>query len=101
MFLGEYEHTIDDKNRVTLPARFREALAAGVVLTRSLDSCLDVYSRADWDALVASKLADLDPFSREARELKRFFFSGASDAELDRQGRVVVPPALAKRARLG
>ena len=101
MFFGEYEHTIDDKNRVTLPARFRDALADGVVLTRSLDTCLDVYSRADWDALVAARLADLDPFSREARELKRFFFSGASDAELDRQGRVVVPPALAKRAGLG
>ena len=101
MFFGEYEHTIDDKNRVTLPARFRDALADGVVLTRSLDSCLDVYSRADWDALVTSKLAGLDPFAREARELKRFFFSGANDAELDKQGRVVVPPALAKRARLG
>ncbi len=101
MFFGEFEHTIDDKNRVTLPARFRDALADGVVLTRSLDSCLDVYSRADWDALVQARLADLDPFSREGRELKRFFFSGASDAELDRQGRVVVPPALARRARLG
>ena len=101
MFFGEYEHTIDDKNRVTLPARFREAFADGVVLTRSLDSCLAVYSRADWDALVASRLAELDPFSREARELKRFFFSGASDTELDKQGRVVVPPALAKRAGLG
>ena len=101
MFFGEYEHTIDDKNRVTLPARFRDALAEGLVLTRSLDTCLAVYSRADWDALVASRLADLDPFSREARDLKRFFFSGASDTELDKQGRVVVPPALAKRAALG
>ena len=101
MFFGEYEHTIDDKNRVTLPARFRDALADGVVLTRSLDACLAVYSRADWDALVSSRLAALDPFSREARDLKRFFFSGASDTELDKQGRVVVPPALAKRAGLG
>jgi MraZ protein len=101
MFFGEYEHTIDDKNRVTLPARFRDALADGLVLTRSLDECLDVYSRADWDALVVSRLADLDPFSREARELKRFFFAAAADAELDKQGRVIVPPALAKRARLG
>jgi len=101
MFFGEYEHTIDDKNRVTLPARFRDALAAGIVLTRGLDECLDVYSRADWDASVATRLADLDPFSREARELKRFFFAAASDAELDKQGRVLVPPALARRARLG
>jgi len=101
MFFGEYEHTIDDKNRVTLPARFRDALAAGIVLTRGLDECLDVYSRADWDTNVATRLADLDPFSREARELKRFFFAAATDAELDKQGRVLVPPALVRRARLG
>ena len=93
MFFGEYEHTIDDKNRLTLPARFRDALADGVVLTRGLDDCLDVFARADWEPL--------DPFSKEARELKRFFFSAASDAELDKQGRVLVPPALHRHARLG
>lgn len=101
MFFGEHEHTIDDKNRLTLPARFRTALAGGVVLTRGLDACLDVYTRADWDALVEARLAPLDPFSREARELMRFFFSAATDAELDRQGRVLVPPALARHAKLG
>ena len=101
MFFGEYEHTIDDKNRLTLPARFREALAGGVVLTRGLDECLDVFARPDWDALVEARLAPLDPFSKEARELKRFFFSAASDAELDKQGRVLVPPALHRHARLG
>ena len=101
MFLGEYEHTIDDKNRLTLPARFRDALADGVVLTRGLDECLDVYPRSDWNALVEAQLATLDPFSREARDLRRFFFSAASDAELDKQGRVLVPPALTRRARLG
>jgi MraZ protein len=67
MFLGAFEHTIDDKNRLTLPARFREALAAGVVVTRGLDDCLDVYPRADWYRLVEARLAPLDPFSREAR----------------------------------
>ena len=101
MFFGEYEHTIDDKNRLTLPARFREAFADGVVLTRGLDQCLDVYSRGHWDALVEAQLAPLDPFSREARELKRFFFAAAADAELDKQGRVLVPPALTRHARLG
>jgi MraZ protein len=101
MFFGEYEHTIDDKNRLTLPARFREALAGGVVLTRGLDECLDVFARADWNTLVEARLAPLDPFSKEARELKRFFFAAASDAELDKQGRVLVPPALARHARLG
>ena len=103
MFLGEYEHTIDDKNRLTLPARFRDALAGGVVLTRGLDDCLDVYARSDWNALVEARLATLDPFSKEARDLKRFFFSAASDAELDKQGRVLVPPALLRHgaARAG
>jgi MraZ protein len=101
MFFGTYEHTIDDKNRLTLPARFREALAGGVVITRGLDECLDVFARADWDALVEARLAPLDPFSKEARDLKRFFFAAASDAELDKQGRILVPPALTKRAGLG
>ena len=101
MFFGEYEHTIDDKNRLTLPARFREALGDGVVLTRGFDECLDVYARRDWQALVDRRLASLDPFSKEARELKRFLFAAASDSELDKQGRVLVPPALTRRARLG
>jgi MraZ protein len=101
MFFGEYEHSIDEKNRLTLPAKFRDALAEGVVITRGLDDCLDVYPRAAWSASVEARLAQLDSFSREARELKRFFFSGAADAELDKQGRVLVPPALSKHARLG
>src|SRR5687768_16363666 len=101
MFFGEYEHTIDDKNRLTLPARFRDALAGGVVLTRGLDACLDVYARGQWDELVDSRLAPLDPFSKEARDLKRFFIATASDAELDKQGRVLVSPALTRHAWLG
>ena len=101
MFFGTYEHTIDDKNRLTLPARFRDALDVGIVLTRGLDECLDVFTRPDWDALVEARLAPLDPFTKEARELMRFFFAAAADAELDKQGRVLVPPALANHARLG
>jgi len=101
MFFGEHEHTIDDKNRLTLPAKFRDALAGGVVLTRGLDDCVDVFARSDWDRLVEARLAPLDPFSKEARELKRFFFASAADAELDKQGRVLVPAALARHARLG
>jgi MraZ protein len=101
MFFGTYEHTIDEKNRLTLPARFRDALAGGIVLTRGLDDCLDVFTRPDWDALVEARLAPLDPFTKEARELKRFFFAAATDAELDKQGRVLVPPALANHAHLG
>lgn len=101
MFLGQFEHTIDDKSRLTLPARFRDALTAGAVLTRGLDACLDVFPRDDWNRMVEARLSPLDPFTREARELKRFFFTAAADVELDKQGRVLVPPALITSAKLG
>ena len=101
MLLGEHEHTIDDKNRLTLPAKFRAAFATGVVLTRGMDGCVYAYRRDDWDQLVESRLAELDPFSKEGRRMQRFFFSGAVEAELDRQGRVMIPAALIKHRGLG
>ena len=101
MLLGAYEHTIDDKNRLTLPAKFRQAFADGVVVTRGLDGCLFAFRRADWDRLVESRLAALDPLSEEGRRLTRFFFSGASEAELDKQGRLMLPAALIGHAKLG
>ena len=101
MLLGEHEHTIDDKNRLTLPAKFRAAFAAGVVLTRGMDGCLYAYRRDDWDTLVESRLAELDPLSQEGRRMQRFFFSGATEAELDRQGRVMISADLIKHGGLG
>jgi MraZ protein len=101
MLLGEFEHTIDDKNRLTLPARFRQALTGGLVVTRGMDGCLYVYPRDEWEATVESRLRVLDPLSREGRVMQRFFFSGAAEAELDKQGRVMIPPALAQHAGLG
>jgi MraZ protein len=101
MLLGSHEHTIDDKNRLTLPAKYREAFRDGLVVTRGLDGCLYAYRRADWDRLVESRLAALDPLSQEARRLQRFFYSGAAEADLDRQGRVMLPAALTEHARLG
>ena len=100
MFYGEYEHTVDEKNRLTLPARFRHALAGGVVLARGIERNIDVYPRESWDANVA-RIANLDSLTREAREMKRYVFAGAGVAELDRQGRVLVPPHLAEHAGLG
>ncbi len=100
MLLGEYEHTIDDKNRLTLPARFRDAFGDGVVVTRGLDTCLYILPREDWHRMVEERLAPLDPFSREARELERYFFSGAAEADLDKQGRVMIPAPLAKYGQL-
>ena len=101
MLLGEYEHTIDDKNRLTLPAKFRQEFAEGIVVTRGLDGCLFAYRRPDWDRLVESRLAPLDPFSKGTRQIQRFLFAGATEAELDKQGRVMIPGALLEHAKLG
>ena len=101
MLLGEHEHSIDDKNRITLPAKFRAVFAAGVVLTRGMDGCLYAYRSEDWDHLVESRLAELDPLSKEGRRMQRFFFSGAVEAELDRQGRIMIPAALIQHGGIG
>jgi len=101
MLLGEHEHTIDDKNRLTLPARFRRQFADGIVVTRGMDGCLYAYTRADWSRLVETRLGGLDPLSQEGRRMQRFFFSGAAEGELDKQGRLIVPAALIEHAKLG
>ena len=101
MLLGSYDHTIDDKNRLTLPAKFRQAFAGGVFVTRGLDGCLFAYRREDWGRLVESRLSTLDPLSPETRRLERFFYAGASESELDKQGRVMIPAQLIEHAKLG
>ncbi|MBD0338535.1 MAG: division/cell wall cluster transcriptional repressor MraZ [Thermoleophilia bacterium] len=101
MLLGQYDHTIDDKNRLTLPARFRRAFVDGIVVTRGMDGCLYAYTRTDWDGLVSRRLATLDPLSKEGRRLQRFFFSAAAEGDLDKQGRVMLPAALMQHANLG
>ena len=85
MLLGEFEHTIDDKNRLTLPAKFRQALSGGLVITRGMDGCLYCYPQASWERLVEERLAGLDPLSREGRLMHRYFFAGASETEPDKQ----------------
>jgi transcriptional regulator MraZ len=101
MLLGEHEHTIDEKNRLTLPARFRHHFAEGIVVTRGMDGCLFAYTRSDWGRLVETRLATLDPLSQEGRRMQRFFFAGAQEGELDKQGRLIVPAALIEHAKLG
>jgi len=101
MLLGTYEHTIDDKNRLTLPAKFRESFAEGLVVAKGVERCLQAYRREDWDRLVESRLATMDPLSKEGRRIHRFFFSGASEADLDKQGRVMIPAQLLEHAKLG
>ena len=101
MLVGEYEHTIDEKHRLTLPAKFREAFAEGAILTRGLDGCVFAYRREDWARSVESRLAALDPLSEAGRRMRRYFFGGAAEADLDRQGRVTVPSQLIEYAKLG
>jgi MraZ protein len=100
MLLGEYEHMIDDKNRITLPARFRQEFADGVFVTRGIDPCLAVYTRENWGRFVAAQLDELNPFSREARQMRRYIFSAATEGDLDRQGRITLPAALMTYAKL-
>jgi len=100
MLLGEYEHTIDDKSRLTLPARFRQSFTEGVIVSRGLDGCLYAYRRADWTRAIEARLAELDPLSKEGRRLQRYFYSGAAEDELDKQGRIGIPGALLEHAQL-
>ena len=101
MLLGEHEHTIDDKNRLTLPAKFREALGDGVVLTQGFEGrCLYAFTRDDWHRVVEQRVASLDLLSPEGRQLRRFFFAGAAEAELDKHGRILVASHLVERAGL-
>ena len=101
MLLGEYDHTIDDKNRLTLPAKFRKAFEDGVVVTRGLDGCLWAWTPDGWEGYRDTTLATLHPLSKEGRQMQRHFFSGASETTPDKQGRVSLPPALIAHAKLG
>jgi MraZ protein len=101
MLLGEYEHTIDDKNRLTLPAKFRRDFEDGCVVTRGLDGCLWAWTHDGWANYRDSFLATLHPLSKEGRRMGRHFFAGAAEAVPDRQGRVIIPAALLEHAKLG
>jgi MraZ protein len=93
MFMGEFTHAIDDKGRLTIPAKFREELAYGAVITRGYDKYLVLYS-ADAFKRLTARAETLSPTNPEHRALLRLTFSGASEAVPDRQGRVLVPPYL-------
>lgn len=99
MLMGEYVHTMDEKGRVNIPSRLREALGDNFVVTRGLDNCLFVYPMDEWSAL-EKKLKSLPSTKAEARAFLRMFFSGAAEVELDRQGRVLIPPLLREHASL-
>ena len=93
MFLGEFRHTIDEKGRLTIPAKFRGLLAAGMVITRGFDRNLVAYSLEGWQTL-AERVQSLPITDPSAREFRRRVFAGAVDLIPDRQGRVLLPPYL-------
>ena len=97
MFLGRHSHNLDDKGRLALPAKFREELGEGVVLTRGFDQCLLVYPISAWTPL-AERVSALSISDPDARVLRRMLFANATDAQLDRQGRVLVPVDLRAHA---
>lgn len=99
MFMGEFNHNIDAKGRLIIPSRFREELGENSVLTRGMDDCLSIYPQEAWKAF-EEKLASLPLTSKDARTFTRFFVSGATPCELDRQGRILVPSTLREYAGL-
>lgn len=99
MFLGEYEHSIDSKGRLAVPARFRAGLKEGLVITRGLDNCLFVYPKKEWEKL-AQKLIQLPISQANTRAFARLMLAGAMDVKVDSQGRIVVPDYLRQYASI-
>ena len=99
MFTGEYRHTVDDKGRIAVPAKFRVQLGAGAVVSRWLDACLAIHTQVGWDAL-AAKVAALPITDQNARRFQRLIFAGAAEVELDRQGRILLPAYLREHIEL-
>jgi len=99
LFYGEYQHTLDQKGRAIIPSKFREGLGPQFILTKGLDSCLFAYSLSEW-LRIEEKLKALPFTDKDVRSFVRFFFSGASECELDKQGRILVPVNLREYAHL-
>ena len=99
MFMGEYNHTIDAKGRLIIPSKFRDKLGDEFVVTKGLDGCLFVYDNAEWSAF-EEKLKSLPLTNKDARQFVRFFLAGATLAEVDKQGRILVPSTLREFAAL-
>ncbi len=99
MFIGEYHHSIDDKGRLIIPSKFREELGNKFIITRGIENCLFVYSLESWEKIV-NKLETLPFTKKDARAFIRFFLSGASEAEFDKQGRINITSPLISYANI-
>lgn len=93
MFIGEFQHNIDEKGRMAVPAKFRRQISGGAIITRGLDHCLFIFTKKDWETL-AEKLIALPLSQANSRAFVRLMLSGASDVKLDSQGRVLIPDYL-------
>ncbi len=99
MFLGQYHHTIDEKGRLIIPSKYRDQLGSSFVITRGIENCIYVYPEETFSRLV-TQLEALPFTKKDARRFSRFFLSGATAAELDKQGRILLPSSLATYADL-
>ena len=99
MLMGEFHHTIDEKNRLIVPSKFREELGNSFVITRGLEGCLFAYPLVEWNNIV-TKLKSLPFTKKDARSFSRFFLSGATIAEFDKQGRINIASPLVHYADL-
>ena len=99
MFMGEYNHTVDEKGRLIIPSKFREELGNEFVITKGLDDCLFIYNNTEWKAL-EDKLRALPLTNKNARTFARFMLGGAATVELDKQGRILIPQVLRTFASL-
>lgn len=100
-FRGTYDHTLDAKNRLTVPAKFRAALSERVVIAKGVEDCVAVWTPAAYDAFVTASLEGLHPLSPQARNLQRYFSANAVETELDAAGRIMIPGFLLEHASLG
>lgn len=99
MFMGEYHHNIDDKGRIIIPSKFRYELGEKFIITRGIDSCLFVYPKVEWTKII-SELNELSFTKKDVRSFQRFFLSGATECEFDKQGRINITSPLADYADL-
>jgi MraZ protein len=100
-FRGTFDYSLDQKNRLTVPAKFRAALAEGVVLAKGVDPCVELWPPKDFDARMEAALAGRNPLSKEARRVATFFSANSTDAELDSAGRIGMPSFLSDHGTLG
>lgn len=99
MFMGEFNHTVDPKGRLIIPSKFREQLGDEFVVTKGIDGCLFVFAPNDW-LTFQTKLTSLPITNKSVRQFARHFLSGASEVELDKQGRILIPANLREHAKL-